>query len=44
MNQRNPRLRYTIGPGAQRAAVWLKRLLPNSVLEHGVRTYYRLGG
>ena len=44
VNQRNPRLRYTIGPGAQRAAVWLKRLLPNSVLEHGMRTYYGLGG
>ena len=44
VNKRNPRLRYTIGPGAQRAAVWLKRLLPNSVLEHGMRTYYGLGG
>jgi NAD(P)-dependent dehydrogenase (short-subunit alcohol dehydrogenase family) len=44
VNQRNPRLRYTIGPGAQRAAVWLRRLLPNSVLEHGMRTYYGLGG
>jgi NAD(P)-dependent dehydrogenase (short-subunit alcohol dehydrogenase family) len=43
VNQRNPRLRYTVGPGAQRAAVWLKRLLPYSVVEYGVRTYYGLG-
>jgi NAD(P)-dependent dehydrogenase (short-subunit alcohol dehydrogenase family) len=42
VQQRNPRLRYTIGPGAQRAAVWLKRLLPNSVLEYGIRSYYGL--
>jgi NAD(P)-dependent dehydrogenase (short-subunit alcohol dehydrogenase family) len=44
VNRRNPRLRYTIGPVAQRAAVWLKRLAPNSILEYGLRTYYRLGG
>ena len=44
VNRRNPRLRYTIGPVAQRAAVWLKRLAPNSILEYGMRTYYRLGG
>jgi NAD(P)-dependent dehydrogenase (short-subunit alcohol dehydrogenase family) len=40
VNQRNPRLRYTIGPAAQRAAVWLKRLAPNSILEHSLRAYY----
>jgi hypothetical protein len=40
VNQRNPRLRYTIGPAAQRAAVWLKRLAPNSILEHSMRAYY----
>src|ERR1700722_15542623 len=44
VNRRNPRLRYTIGPVAQRAAVWLKRLMPNSLLEYGMRTYYGLGG
>src|ERR1700722_19041213 len=44
VNQRNPRLRYTIGPTPQRAAVWLKRLMPNSILEYGMRTYYGLGG
>jgi len=44
VNQRNPRLRYTIGPAPQRAAVWLKRLMPNSILEYGMRTYYGLGG
>jgi NAD(P)-dependent dehydrogenase (short-subunit alcohol dehydrogenase family) len=44
VNKRNPRLRYTIGPGAQRAAVWLKRLLPYSVVEFGMRIYYGLGG
>jgi NAD(P)-dependent dehydrogenase (short-subunit alcohol dehydrogenase family) len=40
VNQRNPRLRHTIGPAPQRAAVWLKRLLPYSILEYGMRTYY----
>jgi NAD(P)-dependent dehydrogenase (short-subunit alcohol dehydrogenase family) len=38
-----PRLRYTIGPGMQRAAVWLKRLMPYSVVEYSMRTYYGLG-
>jgi len=40
INQPNPRLRYTVGPAAQRAAVWLKRLLPNAVVEKIVRGYY----
>src|SRR6201996_7548378 len=44
INQRNPRLRYTIGPAAQRAAVWLKRLTPYSLVEYVMRTYYGLGG
>jgi NAD(P)-dependent dehydrogenase (short-subunit alcohol dehydrogenase family) len=44
VNQRNPRLRYTVGPIPQRAAVWLKRLAPNSLLEYGIRSYYNLGG
>lgn len=38
----NPRLRYTVGPPTQRAAVWLKRLLPYSAVEYGIRTYYGL--
>ena len=44
VNQRHPRLRYTIGPIPQRAAVWLKRLMPYSILEYTMRTYYGLGG
>jgi len=44
VNKRNPRLRYTIGPMPQRAAVWLKRLAPYSIVEYGMRTYYGLGG
>jgi NAD(P)-dependent dehydrogenase (short-subunit alcohol dehydrogenase family) len=44
VNKRNPRLRYTIGPIPQRAAVWLKRLLPYSVTEFGIRSYFGLGG
>jgi len=36
----NPRLRYTAGPTAQRAAVWLKRYLPNAVIEAMMRRYY----
>jgi NAD(P)-dependent dehydrogenase (short-subunit alcohol dehydrogenase family) len=42
VNQSNPRLRYTVGPVAQRVAVWLKRLLPNGVVEFGVRRYFGL--
>jgi NAD(P)-dependent dehydrogenase (short-subunit alcohol dehydrogenase family) len=42
VNQTNPRLRYTTGPLPQRAAVWLKRLLPNAALESGMRWYYDL--
>jgi NAD(P)-dependent dehydrogenase (short-subunit alcohol dehydrogenase family) len=43
VNTSNPRLRYTIGPAQQRAAVWLKRLLPYSVTEYSMRTYFGLG-
>jgi NAD(P)-dependent dehydrogenase (short-subunit alcohol dehydrogenase family) len=43
VNTRHPRLRYTIGPAQQRAAVWLKRLLPYSVTEYSMRTYFGLG-
>ena len=40
VNTANPRLRYTVGPAPQRAAVWLKRLLPNAVMERIVRSQY----
>jgi NAD(P)-dependent dehydrogenase (short-subunit alcohol dehydrogenase family) len=43
VNTREPRLRYTIGPATQRAAVWLKRLLPYSVTEYSMRSYFGLG-
>jgi hypothetical protein len=43
VNTRDPRLRYTIGPATQRAAVWLKRLLPYSLTEYSMRTYFGLG-
>jgi NAD(P)-dependent dehydrogenase (short-subunit alcohol dehydrogenase family) len=42
VNRRNPRLRHPIGPAPQRAAVWLKRLLPNSLVEYGLRRYFGL--
>ena len=35
-----PRLRYTVGPIPQRAAVWLKRLLPYAVVEKVMDHYY----
>jgi NAD(P)-dependent dehydrogenase (short-subunit alcohol dehydrogenase family) len=37
---RHPRLRYTVGPGVQRAAVWLKRVTPYAVIEKAMRLYY----
>jgi NAD(P)-dependent dehydrogenase (short-subunit alcohol dehydrogenase family) len=38
----NPRpgLRYSVGPTPQRAAIWLKRLLPYSVVEKLMGHYY----
>ena len=42
VNSTNPRLRYTVGPATQRAAVWMKRFLPNAVVEAGMRSYYGL--
>jgi hypothetical protein len=36
----SPRLRYTAGPAEQRAAVWLKRLLPYAVIEKIMRDHY----
>jgi NAD(P)-dependent dehydrogenase (short-subunit alcohol dehydrogenase family) len=43
VNTPNPRLRYTVGPPIQRAAVWMKRLLPYAVMEAGMRWYYGVG-
>ena len=43
VNTPNPRLRYTVGPTVQRAAAWLKRLLPNALLEFGMRLSYGIG-
>ena len=40
IRMRNPRLRYTAGPGAQRVAAWLKRLAPNALVERVVTYYY----
>lgn len=40
LNSRNPRLRYTVGPAPQRAAVWLKRFLPNAIVEKLIASYY----
>ncbi len=36
----HPRLRYTVGPAAQRAAVWLKRTMPYAVIEKIMRDHY----
>jgi NAD(P)-dependent dehydrogenase (short-subunit alcohol dehydrogenase family) len=40
LNNPRPRLRYTTGPGAQRAAVWLKRAMPYAVIEKMMQAYY----
>lgn len=37
---RNPRLRYTVGPFPQRAAVWLKRATPHAFMERIMKLYY----
>ena len=35
-----PRLRYTAGPIPERTAIWLKRLMPYSVVEKVMDFYY----
>jgi short-subunit dehydrogenase len=40
IDSRRPRLRYTVGPVPQRAAVWLKRLLPYAAIEAIMRQNY----
>jgi hypothetical protein len=42
VNTPGARLRYTVGPATQRAAVFMKRLLSYAVMESGMRWYYRL--
>jgi short-subunit dehydrogenase len=40
INDPRPRLRYTAGPAAQRAAVWLKRMLPYAAIEKIMSDHY----
>lgn len=40
VNNPRPRLRYTVGPAPERAAVWLKRLMPYAVVEKVMDFYY----
>lgn len=40
IDSRRPRLRYTVGPAPQRAAVWLKRFLPYAAIEAIMRQNY----
>ena len=40
INRAHPRLRYTVGPAPERAAVWLKRLMPYAVVEKVIGRYY----
>ena len=35
-----PRLRYTVGPAAQRLAVWIKRTMPYAVMQKIMQDYY----
>lgn len=40
LKKARPRLRYATGPVPERAAIWLKRLLPYSVVETAMDFYY----
>jgi NAD(P)-dependent dehydrogenase (short-subunit alcohol dehydrogenase family) len=40
VNNPRPRLRYTAGPIPERAAIWLKRLLPYALVEKVIDFYY----
>ncbi len=40
LESRRPRLRYTAGPAIQRAAVFLKRVAPYSLIERVMQIYY----
>jgi len=40
VNRARPRLRYTVGPVPERAAIWLKRLMPYAIVEKVMGYYY----
>jgi NAD(P)-dependent dehydrogenase (short-subunit alcohol dehydrogenase family) len=40
VNNPHPRLRYSTGPAAERAAIWLKRFLPYALVEKVMDSYY----
>jgi hypothetical protein len=40
LQTRNPRLRYSCGPLSERAALWLKRLAPFSLVEKIIGAHY----
>ena len=40
LSLRRPRLRYTVGPTSERAAVWLKRLMPYAMVEKAMNFHY----
>ena len=40
---RSPRLRYAVGMRAQRLAVGLRRVLPDSLVEKALMAYYKTG-
>jgi hypothetical protein len=42
LNLSRPRLRYTVGPASERAAVWLKRLMPYAAVEKTINLHYSL--
>lgn len=42
LTSRKPRLRYVVAPAYEALVVVLKRLLPGSVVEWGVRKYYKV--
>ncbi len=43
IEKRSPRPRYAIGMLAQRLAIWLRRLLPNRLVERAIMSYYKVG-
>lgn len=42
LNAPNPRLRYTCGPFAERLAIQLKRVLPHTLYQRLIQTYYQI--
>jgi len=41
IESRSPRLRYPVGPFAERAALTLKKVLPGRIFEQAIMKYYR---